>query len=146
MLTNRYLKLVRASAIYDLLATAAFATPWTFGLVHSFLSSVSPLPAFEPLHVLFANLLGTIVIVWSVLRVLRPTAELGLYDSVARALFFVWQLYYLLAMNGSPVVWSFAFFELAFCLTQAYGYWLLRKMNSNDTSSCRVVRYFAQAA
>ena len=50
MLLNRYKQLVRASAVYDLVVTAAFATPWTFQVVHQLLGQISPLPVFEPLH------------------------------------------------------------------------------------------------
>lgn len=72
-------RLVRASALYDLFLTAAFATPWTFALVHGHLSALNvalggaALPAFTPFHLLFACLMGSIVLVWSVLRILEPT-------------------------------------------------------------------------
>ena len=69
MFEHRYRQLVRTSAIYDLVATAAFATPWTFQLVHQTLGLISPLPDFKPLHGFFANLLGSIVVVWSILRI-----------------------------------------------------------------------------
>lgn len=52
MEVSRYKQLVRASAIYDLAVTAGFATPWTFHVVHQLLGTISPLPAFEPIHVL----------------------------------------------------------------------------------------------
>ena len=45
-------RIVRASAIYDLLLTPAFATPWTFALAHGQISSLNAtlggaaLPAF----------------------------------------------------------------------------------------------------
>lgn len=130
MLSANYLRLVQASAIYDLVVTAGFATPWTFRIVHHLLAQLSPLPPFEPLHVLFANLLGSIVVVWSLLRIWKPQPILGLFDSFSRFLFFAWQLYYLLAMDGTPIVWFFAAFEIAFALSQAYGYWLLHKRGS----------------
>lgn len=130
ILLNRYQQLVRASAVYDLAVTGAFATPWTFHVVHQVLRQISPLPAFEPLHVLFANLLGSIVVIWSLLRIWHPQPVFGLFDSLARGLFFIWQLYYLLAMNGSPIVWFFAVLEFAFGVAQVYGYWLLYKVRS----------------
>ena len=127
MQLNRYRNLVRASAIYDLAVTAAFVTPWTFHAVLDLLGKISLLPAFEPIHVLFANLLGSIVIVWSLLRIRDPQPIFGLFDSFSRGMFFTWQLYYLVAMNGSPIIWVFAIFELFFGVAQALGYWLLRK-------------------
>ncbi len=127
---GRYKQLVRASAIYDLVVTAGFATPWTFHIVHQLLGTISPLPAFEPIHVLFANLLGSIVVVWAILRVRDPQPIFGLFDSFARGLFFIWQMYYLIAMDGSPIIWVFAAFEFAFGAAQAYGYTLIRGKNS----------------
>ncbi len=145
MFEHRYRQLVRFSAIYDLVATAAFATPWTFQVVHQTLGLISPLPEFQPLHVFFVNLLGSIVVVWSALRIRRPEPILGLFDSFARSLFFLWQIYYLLAYDISPVVWVFAAFEFAFGASQAYGYWLLHKVRSGAPSRCRVVRRLAYA-
>jgi len=128
MLDTNYRRLVRTSAIYDVISTAAFATPWTFAVTHQLLSSLSPLPPFEPLHVLFANMLGSIVLVWSVLRIWNPKPIYGLFDSFGRGLFFTWQIYYLLAMDGAPIVWLFAVPELLFGIAQTYGYWLLHKV------------------
>lgn len=145
MLSVYYRRLVRTSAIYDLIATTAFATPWTFQLVHRLLGQFSPLPAFEPLHVLIANLLGSIVVVWSVLRVWNPQPVFGLFDAVARGLFFTWQVYYLLAMDGAAVVWFFAAFEFAFGVAQGYGYWLLHKVRTGAPTNCRIVQRLAAA-
>ncbi|GEM_PF-2106738 len=143
MLSMNYRRLVRSSAIYDLVATAAFATPWTFGIIHQLLGQLTPLPPFVPLHVLFANLLGSIVVVWSALRVWNPQPIFGLFDSIARGLFFIWQLYYLVVMGGSPIVWFFAIPELLFGLAQGYGFWLLHKVHAGSPTNCKIVRYFA---
>lgn len=140
-----YKRLVRASAIYDLVVTTAFATPWTFHWVHQLLGRISPLPAFEPMHVLFANLLGSIVVVWSILRIRNPQPIYGLYDSFARMLFFTWQIYYLLAMSGAVIVWLFAIPEITFGMFQGYGYWLLHKTTTGTSTKCRVIAYFASA-
>ena len=145
MFEHRYRQLVRFSAIYDLAATAAFATPWTFQLVHQALGLISPLPDFQPLHVFFANMLGSIVVVWSILRIWRPEPILGLFDSFARGMFFFWQIYYLLVYGISPVVWVFAALEFAFGASQAYGYWLLHKVRSGAPARCRIVSHYAQA-
>lgn len=127
MLESSYRRLVRASGLYDLVATAAFATPWTFALVHQLLNRISPMPTFEPTHALFVNLMGSVIVVWSALRIWRPEPILGLFDAFARAIFFVWQLYYLLVHGITPVVWAFATVELLFGVSQTYGYWLLVK-------------------
>lgn len=120
-----YRRLVRSSAIYDLLVTAPFATPWTFVWVHGLLTQLAPLPAFESAHLLFANLLGSLVLVWAGLRVWRPEPVFGLADAVARGLFFTWQVYFLF-QGVAYFVALFAVFELGFGIAQAWGYWRLR--------------------
>jgi hypothetical protein len=51
-----YLRAVRTSAWYDLVVTAAFATPWTYALVHDALSELGDalglgtLPAVDPVR------------------------------------------------------------------------------------------------
>ena len=93
--TTQYRQLVRGSAWYDLVVMAAFATPWSFAVVHGLLSSLSQalnlpgeLPPFEPMHMLMANLLGSIVCVWAVLRIRDPQQVYGRYDAVGQVAVF----------------------------------------------------------
>lgn len=124
MQEKSYSRLVRGSAIYDLVVTAPFATPWTLGLTLQTLGQISPLAHFEPAHSLFANLLGSIVVVWSLLRINRPEPIFGLYDTLARALFSLWQAYYLFYFSVSPVLWGFLLLEVFWMLSQGAGYWM----------------------
>lgn len=124
MSPDRYLKLVRLSAWYDLFVTAGFATPWTFMLLHGMLSAAAQrsglpgaLPPFEPAHMLMANLLGSVVIVWSLLRLRATLAVHGRYDALARFLFAGWQLY-AVAQGATWLILGFTLFELAFGLGQ----------------------------
>ncbi|MFF4576389.1 hypothetical protein [Streptomyces sp. NPDC001410] len=118
-----YLRLVRASGWYDLLVTAGFATPWTYTLVHGLLAQagdaagLGAFPALDPMQVLYANLMGSVVVVWSVLRVVRPLPLHGLLDGVARTLFALWQAY-ALAHGGPRVLWPFLVVEVAFGVAQ----------------------------
>ncbi|WP_395400152.1 hypothetical protein [Pseudoduganella sp. UC29_106] len=41
MKTETYSRIVRASALYDLIVTLPFATPWTFAIAHGHLSAVN---------------------------------------------------------------------------------------------------------
>ncbi|MHC8365120.1 hypothetical protein ACYZT9_04345 [Pseudomonas sp. ZT5P21] len=120
----QYRRLVRGSAWYDLVVMAAFVTPWSFAALHGILSSVSQffslsgeLPAFEPMHMLMANLLGSIVCIWAVLRIRDPQQVYGRYDAAGRFLFSAWQLYALLHGASSLLV-IFLFFELAWGIAQ----------------------------
>jgi hypothetical protein len=120
---RRYLRVVRASAGYDLVVTAGFATPWSYALVHAALSGLGhrfglgALPALEPAQLLYANLMGSVVVVWAVLRLRRPSRRYGGYDGVARVLFAVWQGW-ALAHGFSSVLWPFLLVEAAFAVAQ----------------------------
>ena len=146
MQTSTYLRIVRASAWYDLIVTIGFATPWTFAAILSSLEMISGLlgipgafPAFEPVHMLMANLLGSIVTVWAVLRLRNTQVMYGRYDAVGRFLFSTWQLY-ALVHGAHPVLWGFLVVELAFGIAQilpvADSY--LRKNIGHDTDALNV--------
>ncbi|WP_226499970.1 hypothetical protein [Pseudomonas sp. MWU16-30322] len=122
--SSQYRNVVRGSAWYDLIVTAAFATPWSFAALHGALTALSQaldlpgeLPQFAPAHMLMANLLGSLVCVWAVLRIRDPQALYGRYDAVARLLFAVWQGY-ALAHGASSLLVVFLVFELAWGVAQ----------------------------
>ena len=123
-----YLRVVRASAWYDLVVTAGFATPWTYALVHDTLSSLGDalglgvLPELDPVQTLYANLMGSVVVVWAVLRIVRPLSVHGLLDGIARTLFAAWQAY-ALAHGAMRLLWLFFTIEVAFGLVQLVPWW-----------------------
>jgi hypothetical protein len=121
---DQYRKLVRASGWYDLLVTLAFVTPWSFIALHGLMQSTAQalnlpgeLPPFEPMHRMMANLMGSIVCVWSVLRIRDPQLVFGRYDAVGRILFATWQIY-ALAHGATALIGVILFFELAWCVAQ----------------------------
>lgn len=121
---TRFLRIVRASAWYDLLVTWPFATPWTFVWLYGQLAVLAQtlglpgtLHPLDATHILLANLLGSVVVVWSLARILSPTIQLGRLDGVARALFALWQIYAFLS-GASAVVLGFTLFEVAFAVLQ----------------------------
>ena len=125
----RYLTLVKTSAWYDLLVTWPFATPWTFVWLYAQLGSTAlalGLPGvMHPLdatHVLLANLLGSVVVVWSLARLLAPSLMLGRLDGTARILFAAWQIHAFLS-GASAIVLAFTAFELLFGVAQ---FWRVR--------------------
>ena len=72
-------RLVWWSALYDLVVTAPFATPLTAPLaitqlhgLHTALGLPGTIPEFAPMHLFFVNLFGTIVVLWSAVRLLDP--------------------------------------------------------------------------
>lgn len=116
-------KIVLASAAYDLLVTAPFATPWSFAFVYSQLDGINrglggtALPAFAPFHVLFACLLGSVVVTWSLLRLSDPQRRFGRFDGLARLLFSTWMIW-ALVVTGEPLLWLFIVPEMMFCVAQ----------------------------
>nr|WP_314482704.1 hypothetical protein [uncultured Pseudomonas sp.] len=121
---RQYRKLVRLSGYYDLLITLGFATPWTFvllhgwlGELHAFLGLSGELPRFGPVHMLMANLMGSIVCVWAWLRIRHPQPRFGRYDAVGRLLFSAWQLYALMH-GGSALIWGILVMEVLWAIVQ----------------------------
>lgn len=118
------LYIVRASALYDLIVTAGFMTPWTAVLVINGLAALSgalalsrPVPLLDLTGMLLANLLGSVVVVWSLWRLMHPSHSAGLYDALARVLFALWQLY-AVAHGASFLLLGFTFFEVGFAIAQ----------------------------
>ncbi len=120
---SSYRRLVRVSAGYDIVVTAAFATPWTFAWLHALLSRLTAgwpgsWPPFAPAHVLMVNLMGSLVLVWATLRWRDPQVRFGRFDAAARFLFATWQAY-ALTHGASTLIALFLIFELGFGLLQA---------------------------
>ncbi|GAB7109970.1 hypothetical protein JCM4814A_82850 [Streptomyces phaeofaciens JCM 4814] len=118
-----YLRVVRASAWYDLAVTVGFVTPWTYALVHDALSSLGDaltwgaLPELDSWQTLYANLMGSVVVVWAALRIVRPLPEHGLFDGIARTLFSAWMAY-ALVHDVSRILWLFLTVEVAWGIVQ----------------------------
>jgi len=126
MLISRYLRIVRASAFYDLLVTLPFALPWTFSPLHAAMAALADawqlpgqVPALDPLHMLLANLLGSVVVMWSLARVLAPSVLLGRLDAAARWLFALWQVYAVLH-GASAILLLFTVAEIVFGVLQSW--------------------------
>jgi len=118
-----YRRIVRASAIYDLVVTAPFATPWTFAWNWRQLSDLdlrlggAALPPFDVDATLVACLMGSLVLVWSALRIATPERRLGRFDGVARLLFSTWMAW-ALAITHQPLLWLFLVPEFAWGVVQ----------------------------
>lgn len=120
-----YKTIVRTSAMYDLVVTAPFMTPWSLELtldlfrqLHTAIGLPGTIPDFEPVHLLFAGLMGSVVVVWSIARLRLDLAILGRYDALARVLFALWQIY-AVANGASPLLLVFTLFEIIFGVAQA---------------------------
>jgi hypothetical protein len=123
-----YKTIARTSAIYDLVVTSPFMTPWTLVLtldvihgLHTTLGLPGAAPTFGAIHLLFGGLLGSVVVVWSLARLHLNLAILGRYDALARFLFAAWQIF-AVANGATPVVLIFTVFEIAFGVAQLLPY------------------------
>lgn len=121
---TRYQHIVRIGGWYDLLVTWPFVLPWTFAWLYAQLNAISEglglqgsLQPLDSTHMLMANLLGSVVVVWSIARIVAPTRLLGRLDGVARLLFATWQIYAVM-QGSSTLVLGFTVFELLFGVLQ----------------------------
>lgn len=121
---NGNLQIVRASAVYDLIVTAGFMTPWTASFVFKGFAALSgalgldrAVPTLDVTSMLFANMLGSVVVIWSIWRLRQPSRSIGLYDALARILFATWQLS-AVAHGASFLILGFTCFEVAFAIAQ----------------------------
>ncbi len=140
--SRRYSKLVRASALYDVILSFAFALPVVAGLkidllhrIHDSMQLNGSFPSFEPLHLLFVNFFGMVVMVWSVLRLYNPIPLYGLADGIGRLLFTVAMLNALFVFGASQIIWLFWVPELAWGLAQIAGYIRLRNRDQIGLAS-----------
>lgn len=106
---STYMKIMRASALYDLVVTAPFMLPVSFVFVwtslaglHKSLGLSGSVPEPGLYLVFMANLLGSVVVVWSLARLWMNVAILGRFDAAARFLFVLWQSVAL--FNGASVL------------------------------------------
>jgi len=128
MRQETYKSLVRVSAAYDLIVTAPFMTPWTLtfvlGLIndlHTRLGFAGGVPVFGPTHMLFAGLMGCVVVIWSLARLRLQLPILGRYDAAARFLFAAWQIF-AVANGATPIILVFTAFEFVFGVLQSLPY------------------------
>ncbi len=119
-----YIRIMRASAFYDLVVTIGFATPWTYLLIldllqatHLALNLPGTLPSPDTFQVLLGNLMGSVVTVWSLARLHQSSVILGRYDALARILFAIWQINAVFH-GASAVILALTLVELAFFVAQ----------------------------
>ena len=77
----------------------------------------APLLAFAPFHMFIAGLLGSVVTVWSLLRLHAQSLLLGRYDGIGRFLFSGWMAW-TLVHTGAPVLWLLLVPELLWGVAQ----------------------------
>lgn len=114
-----YLRIVKAGAWYDVISTGLLTTPWTFSFmlstlaqIHAALGLPGAIPTYQPLFGVFGNLLGSVVLVWALLRIRSPEVRFGRYDAACRWLYTVWMTFALLS-GFSPILSLYIIPEIA---------------------------------
>jgi hypothetical protein len=82
------------------------------------------------MQTLYANLMGSVVVIWALLRIVEPLPAHGLLDGVARTLFAMWQAY-ALAHGATRLLWLFLVVEVAFGIVQLVP-WRIRRASLVD--------------
>jgi hypothetical protein len=118
----------RCVACWDLALTLPFALPFVnvraMALLHALndvLSAQRLFPAFQGLHMFFAQLFGIMAVLWAAVRIHKPSAYLALYDSIGRFVVAFLMVSFSLS-GGSFVPMLFSVSEIVFGVAQA---WLL---------------------
>ena len=129
MLSQRqYLKFVRFSAWSDVIMTGGFVTPWSFSAIYAALAAIASefslagsVPDFDPLHMLIANQLGIVIMLWVVVRLRNTRAEYGRYDAIARFISCVCQVF-AVANGASVLILGFTAVEFVMASLQCLPY------------------------
>jgi hypothetical protein len=101
-----------AGAIYDLVVTVGFATPFTAAALLQFTRWVhealglpgTPVPVLGPAELMFVSMFGTAVTMWALARILRPEPRFIAIDTAGRAAFALWMTWALLNGQSTTVV------------------------------------------
>jgi hypothetical protein len=133
MSLERYRRIILAGAVYDLAVTLPFATPWSAAItLHALASLHAALgvhgaapPEFAPDHLLFVAFFGTVVALWSLVRIVARRPADGLADTIGRVFFAAW-MGWALAVGATRIVAVMLVFELAWGAAQGAGYWRWR--------------------
>jgi len=132
-LSQRLSRIVWLGALWDLLLTLPFATTWTaqamidlLRLLQMSLGLSGELPVFEPMHLIFVNLFGTVVTLWALIRLRDPQPHYGLADGIGRLAFAGWMALYLWGYGGTQLLGAYLVFELIWSGAHLHAWWRAR--------------------
>jgi hypothetical protein len=136
------LRIVRLSALYDLVVTVGFAFTATatvifqgLGALHESLGLTGSTPdPGDPFTVMFANLMGGVVTVWALFRIVRPSLAAGVADVGARVLFSLGMLA-ALGQGASPFVLLMLILEMAWAVVQGVALLAARRAAPSKASA-----------
>lgn len=122
-------RFVKASAVWDLVAVAPLALPFTAGhslallnWIGSLLGLYGEIPAPDPAHLLFANMAGLCGLIWIAYRLFAYHSSFVLAEFWVRAGFALLLGYYAVDRSISGVIDVFALTELAWAVVLGWAY------------------------
>lgn len=124
----------RAGAIYDLIVTVGFATPFTAALMLDLTRRAhvwfdlpgAEAPVLGPFALMLTSMFGTAVTMWAIARLLRPEARFIAIDTAGRGLFSLWMIWALLNGQSATIV-VFLIGEITWLVLQLSGLLRLRR-------------------
>jgi hypothetical protein len=103
----------------DLAVTLPFALPtvsfWIIGFLYHLdqkLMMASAIPSFDPVALMFVNIMGVLGVIWAVARLSTPTEDLARLDALGR-LVVAALIIHAITWGATPVLWLFVMTELA---------------------------------
>ncbi len=91
-----------------------FMAPKFIGVIYwinGLLGGTSVAPVFEPIHIVFVCLTGSLVSIWVIARLLHPAGILAAIDGWGRLFVSALLIYIMLVMDGPRALWLFVFTE-----------------------------------
>lgn len=102
----------------DLVITLPFALPtisyWIIGFLYHLDQKMmmgSPVPSFDPVSLMFVNIMGVLGVIWAVARLATPTEDLARLDALGR-LVVAALIIHAITWGATPVLWLFVATEL----------------------------------
>ncbi len=121
---SHFHRIYRISAWYDLIITWPFAFVPTLMVVMTLVGfanerlGLPPIPTLPPTGVMFGNFFGSVVVIWSIVRLRWDDAALARYDAAGRWLFSLAMCVALLK-GASPLLFAFLVPEVLFAILQS---------------------------
>lgn len=79
--------------------------------MNGWIGGVAQAPAFEPIHLVFVSLMGSLVTVWCLARILYAAPWMAVVDGWGRLWVGATLVWFLLAGGLPPILWMFVFTE-----------------------------------
>jgi hypothetical protein len=110
--------IIRAVAGVDFIITLPFAMPglalWLIRVLYSLdihFGFDSIVPSFNPVSLMFVNIMGILGVIWALARIGHPSEELARMDALGR-LIVAAIIIHAITWGATPVLWAFVGTEL----------------------------------